>query len=774
MLPGSDGLYFLGTFERRITFYSQQVRAFRLIKALHEKGTLKTTDAIAVIGGGAAGVTSALALAILDYNVTLFDPADEVLQLQSASPRLLHPHIYEWPSIGSLDKSAGLPFLDWNLGSGGEVAAQLVAEFRSYNARLQNFIVMPRARLVELERDDTDWRLKFADGTKRVVQKVILAVGFGDEMRVGAAPVYDYWKERGIGTAAVESNPPAKYLVSGNGDGALTDILNLMIKDFEHVSFTEKFLSYFDKDILRTAVLEAYAALNVGVNLEPAFEEQLLKILVERGILDLLKPQLRRDRDITISSSGHLLSVGKAAQLNQCMVFVVLHAAKQAGIVVRRGSGKITDVVKDLDGLQPVGIMLGDTMLSEHFEHVILRHGPNKRARYQLAKAQFADFETVSTERFEAHPELLVPPTLDAETYTFFFDLWMQKLADAARKQQLLGQTTREASTIIITWDAAIGGLVQRGKVVLEDIITQCETAAAPIIVQLEVPPDRLNDAEDLVRLGNASGGKITFTVGETVRTAWSAELPNAPVATSASSRYPYRKISDIKISEHVDASLLRQLDSVLANTRVVGKCSTLGKIAPDVLIAALSTWAVWRADLEASPLLRRDFLAWLGSIGPKSAKQWNGNLAALEQMASALVLMLATHLGEPLQPSSAPRSNLSFDVRGQALGSAAVKVDDGSLLTDWDQPDHWDVDALILSGSSEVSVMEPDDTIINGGDPGTGLEVARRIKPAIVRNDERWRIALRTDLPAWKNAVEDEFRLWRNRQNDNRDRVLR
>ncbi|WP_206520583.1 hypothetical protein, partial [Mesorhizobium sp. M1A.T.Ca.IN.004.03.1.1] len=26
-LPGSDGLYFLGAFERRITFYSQQVRA---------------------------------------------------------------------------------------------------------------------------------------------------------------------------------------------------------------------------------------------------------------------------------------------------------------------------------------------------------------------------------------------------------------------------------------------------------------------------------------------------------------------------------------------------------------------------------------------------------------------------------------------------------------------------------------------------------------------------------------------------------------------------
>ena len=115
----------------------------------------------------------------------------------------------------------------------------------------------------------------------------------------------------------------------------------------------------------------------------------------------------------------------------------------------------------------------------------------------------------------------------------------------------------------------------------------------------------------------------------------------------------------------------------------------------------------------------------------------------------------------------------MSFDKDGQALGSAATKVDDGSLLTDWDQPDHWDVDALILSGSSEVRVTGPDDTILNGGDPGTGLDVARRTKPAIVRNDDNWRMALKTGLPAWKDAVEEEFRQWRKRQNDDRDRVL-
>ena len=771
-LPASGGLYFLGTFERRITFYSQQVRAFRLIRALHEKGSLKATDAIAVVGGGAAGVTCALALGILDYDVTLFDPADEVLQLQSASPRLLHPHIYEWPALGSLNTSAGLPFLDWSLDRAGPVAARLAAEFHSYNALLPKLILKRRARLEQLEKDGTDWRLTFADGTIKVVQKVFLAIGFGKEGKAGAADAYDYWKERGVGTSAVEPNPPATYLVSGNGDGALTDILNLLIKEFEHVSFTKNFLGYFSQDILRTTVLKAYEGLGAEADLEPAFEKEVLNTLSERGVLDRLVPQLRRDRNLTINARGHLLSVGKAAQLNQCMVFAVLQAAKQAGIVIRRSSGKITDVARHRDGLEPIGLTIGGATLSEHFQHVIVRHGPNKRERYHLAEVQFDEFEKVSSERFRANPELLVPPTLDPETYTLFFELWRQKLADAARREQLARQTDHEASTILITWDAATQTLVQRGKVALEDLVKQCETAAAPIVLQLEVPPDRL-DAENLVRLGKASGGKITFSLGSAIQNDWKAKLPNAPMATSASSRYPYRNVGPIDFGEHVDASLIRQLEHVLLSTREAGRCDTLGKIAPDVLQSALVTWAGWRQTLDASTLLRRDFLAWLGNIGPTSAKPWSGDVGVLEQMASALVLILATHLGEPLQPASVPRGNLSFDKNGQALGSAATKVDDGSLLTDWDQPDHWDVDALILSGSSEVRVTGPDDTILNAGDPGTDLDVARRTKPAIVRNDDNWRMALKNGLPAWKDAVEEEFRQWRKRQNDDRDRVL-
>lgn len=132
------GLYFVGPFEGRITFYSQQVRALRLADALNRSGQLTPQQRVAVVGAGAAGVTIALAIALIGNDVTLYDPADKVLQLQSASPRLLHPHIYEWPRLGSLNDHAGLPFLDWSADSGNRVCAELQASFEAARTRLAN------------------------------------------------------------------------------------------------------------------------------------------------------------------------------------------------------------------------------------------------------------------------------------------------------------------------------------------------------------------------------------------------------------------------------------------------------------------------------------------------------------------------------------------------------------------------------------------------------------------------------------------------------------
>ena len=116
---GRPNLFVIGCYDRRITFYSQQVRALSLIHALKDLGYLNANPRIAVIGGGAAGVTAAAAAALVsNSNVTLFETAGQLLSLQSTTMRRrLDPHIYDWPAHDTIDPIADLPILDWESGT---------------------------------------------------------------------------------------------------------------------------------------------------------------------------------------------------------------------------------------------------------------------------------------------------------------------------------------------------------------------------------------------------------------------------------------------------------------------------------------------------------------------------------------------------------------------------------------------------------------------------------------------------------------------------------
>ena len=86
--------------------------------------------------------------------------------------------------------------------------------------------------------------------------------------------------------------------------------------------------------------------------------------------------------------------------------------------------------------------------------------------------------------------------------------------------------------------------------------------------------------------------------------------------------------------------------------------------------------------------------------------------------------------------------------------------------------PDDWDVDALILSAASDVVVDDPLGTIMDGGDPADSIKTARRVRPAIIQADRKWKDRLRGPLPDWKAAVVREFASWRQRQDDEAKRA--
>jgi NADPH-dependent 2,4-dienoyl-CoA reductase/sulfur reductase-like enzyme len=95
-------LYVLGSYETRVTIYSQQIRAFNLAYALASVGQLGANSRVAVVGGGVAGVTFAAAASRMGGTVVLFERRSQILHLlRGCHTRHLHPNVYDWPSRSS-------------------------------------------------------------------------------------------------------------------------------------------------------------------------------------------------------------------------------------------------------------------------------------------------------------------------------------------------------------------------------------------------------------------------------------------------------------------------------------------------------------------------------------------------------------------------------------------------------------------------------------------------------------------------------------------------
>ncbi|WP_339692404.1 ABC-three component system protein [uncultured Parasphingorhabdus sp.] len=765
--PADTGLHFVGTFDRRITFYSQQVRALRLVHALSKSDKLKPSDTIAVVGAGAAGVTAALGLALLGNDVTLYDPATSILQLQSASPRLLHPHIYEWPELGSLDDRAGLPFLDWVAGTGGEVCSRLKADFDAANARLTNLSFKDSHSLSSVEKVDARWRLGLSTNAAmdfRQFDHVILAIGFGNEIPCGSAKPVHYWKQNSVGSTAAEPLSPATYIVSGNGDGGLTDLLNLLVENFEHVGFTKQFLDYFSNDTLRAETESAYAGISAGGDLEAAFTARLLPLFTELNVIDRIGQMLRADRQVTINSLGPLFAAGQAAQLNQVMAFAVLAAATHVDRPVGRSSGQVTDATGNDGAFQVAGLSVDGVSLTQTFQHVVLRHGPDRADRYKPAGSHFETYRTHILELLAARPELVVPPVLAPDTYEFFEVLRMNKLEDHASRLASEANAESAKSTLFLGIDRATRLPVEQGRQRLLDVADQCERLASNVSLHLAASPSTMPAFDDIVRLARASGGRITLSTLPEWLGAWQKTAPAIGTAPSAASHYPCSTLAIDGLDAAIDACLLRLLDQRIQAALANHNCETLGPINPTITAAIAPTWTTWHASLNADKALLGAFLSWLASVEQHTRTVWTGDHDRIPQLATALIMMLATHHGEALEPALVERGNLKFSLNALALGSGCEMVGQQPISV-WDQPDQWGVDALILSGSSEIEVSDPPGRIFDAGKFGLGMTTARRVRPVVIRNDKHWRARLTEDLTTWRTAIETEFAALRDRQ---------
>ncbi|WP_158614480.1 MULTISPECIES: ABC-three component system protein [Mesorhizobium] len=777
-MPGTDGLYFVGPFCPRITFYSQQVRALHLAHALHAEGVIQPNQTVAVVGAGAAGITLAVALALLNYHVTLYDRAGDILRLQSASTRLLHPHIYEWPRLGSLDERAGLPFLDWPAGNGKDVVLDLRTQFAVLKAPLPNLILKTGHDLKSTAQASGEWKLTFktAGGDEsRVVDHVVLTMGFGDERPCGTIAPDDYWAPSAVGTPATEASAvtAVSYVVSGNGDGALTVALSLLIQDFEHVSFTHTFLDYFSRDQLRQAADAAFAGKTFEEDAEQDLRKHVLPTLIQYGAIDKLRQKLRTDRSLTLNTNGPQFAAGKASQLNQCMLLALLEAAAAESVKIVRSTGFVSGCTPTAEGIVLIGTTIAGHADNKAYKHAILRHGPDQVKRYEATGPLIADYRDYVLGLLAAHPERATPPLLHDATYDLFLDKRIERLAAGGAKAQQKAAASQERRVIEIATDPAAHVLVERGCICIIDIAEQCERLPERCTIDVHVAPNQIPDADDLVRLARCSGGKIELRAGDSVLALWDALLPGIASAPEPVSARAVREYLPAQLTHHIDACLVRRLDLKLQEAITNGGAAPLGDISPEILNHVASTWAAWRVALAASPELQYDFLRWLANVDQQPAQPWNGETGdAISDMTNALILIAAAHAGEPLVPCSNDFGNLGFSATALAIGTGSRAIG-RKPLSSRTAPDDWGVDALILSAATDVIVSATAGTVLDAGDIGFTLKTPRKVPPAIIQNDARWRSRLGGPLADWQAAVTKEFAEWRERQDAEVARIL-
>jgi hypothetical protein len=261
-VPKHPGVYVLGCFARHVTFYSQQVRALNLIDALCKTGSLTKGGSVGVVGAGLAGLTAASAALRRGLSVHLFqqndDPRDypgRMTLQKSSTQRWVDPFIYDWPHApegaeaedptgAGRETLAGLPVLDWPAASAAEVRERVMESFDKVVEAEERKpgggrIHFHQSRVTEdaLEHAGGRWLVTPGEDSGPVaVDVLVLAVGFGVE---DSPPAKNrYWTDDGLGGDEADRK---LYLISGAGDGGLTDVMRLCIDNFKHRTVLDKF-----------------------------------------------------------------------------------------------------------------------------------------------------------------------------------------------------------------------------------------------------------------------------------------------------------------------------------------------------------------------------------------------------------------------------------------------------------------------------------------------------------------------------------------------------
>lgn len=218
----------VGVEDRRVTIGSQQTRAINLVLALREVNRLSVESKVVVVGAGAAGLSACLAAAMFSDDVTLIERKELPLSVQDGSGRFIHPSINEFPTEGWDNINRLSPILPWSAGS----ASSFVDSLRKQFDRVRQFVTIEYCPDVD-DVSFADGDLLLGDGTRiSSPSAVILATGFNGDG--GLHGTQSYWSNDSLHQVT-----EGRWLVSGAGDGAISDVLRLSLRPFSGKTLVE-------------------------------------------------------------------------------------------------------------------------------------------------------------------------------------------------------------------------------------------------------------------------------------------------------------------------------------------------------------------------------------------------------------------------------------------------------------------------------------------------------------------------------------------------------
>lgn len=226
-----DNIYFLGNFEKRITVYSQQIRAINLVYSLLKEGIINEKSKVAIIGAGVAGITAACCSAVLNVKtIHVYERASSILPLwRDCKSRWLHPNIFNWPNDTWSKKSTELPILNWTADSASNVAKQIINQWDTTYDYFKNRINIKlftdaKARISKSGKVESG---NFGKSTKYDI--ILIGVGFGRDGNLNDLNTC-YWANDNLDTL---TDSQKNIFLSGNGDGGISDLLRIRTKHFD-------------------------------------------------------------------------------------------------------------------------------------------------------------------------------------------------------------------------------------------------------------------------------------------------------------------------------------------------------------------------------------------------------------------------------------------------------------------------------------------------------------------------------------------------------------